>query len=158
MRYYSTVPIHLEYHINRDLENEVYKPKNHPGRTGLKTIEIPQQIQKAIELTVNGLYLHCSSKMFDFIIYYGYVPFFLEKQVSQLLEEGQRLDRYLFARKVPLEQKETYIIKKKIEDDLLKNRIHGLKIIHYYYIVETERLKELKFIRHIRTSFLSICY
>lgn len=46
---------------------------------------------------------------------------FSDNQVSQLVEEGQRLDRYIYARQIPLEQKEMYLAKKEIQNDLLRN-------------------------------------
>lgn len=55
----STIPVHLTDSINNDLEKEIYKPKDHPGRTVLRGsgIEIPERIQDAIKTCVNGKHL-----------------------------------------------------------------------------------------------------
>lgn len=51
----------------------------------------------------------------DFLI----VCLILDNQIPQLLEDGAKLDRYLFARHIPLEQKDVYVAKKEIEKDIL---------------------------------------
>lgn len=50
----STQPVHLDEQVNKDLENEVYKPKSHPGKTLLKCIEFPEHILDAIKTGVDG--------------------------------------------------------------------------------------------------------
>lgn len=52
----STIPVHLNDQINNDLEKEIYKPKDHPGRTVLRgsPTEIPERIRDAIKTCVNG--------------------------------------------------------------------------------------------------------
>lgn len=45
----------MEYQINKDLENGVYKPKSHPGRTGLSLVELPERIQNSIKTAVKGI-------------------------------------------------------------------------------------------------------
>lgn len=54
MRFGSTQAIHLDDQINKDLENEVYKPKSHPGRVRMSIIELPEAIRDAIRTGVNG--------------------------------------------------------------------------------------------------------
>lgn len=46
---------------------------------------------------------------------------FTDNQIPQLVEDGTKLDRYLFSRHIPLEQKEIYLAKKGIEKELLTN-------------------------------------
>lgn len=55
----STISVHLTDSINNDLEKEIYKPKDHPGRTVLRRsgIEIPERIQDAIKSCVNSKHL-----------------------------------------------------------------------------------------------------
>lgn len=53
-RSWSTQPVHLDEQINKDLENEVYKPKSHPGKTLLKCVGFPEHILDAIKTGVNG--------------------------------------------------------------------------------------------------------
>lgn len=98
------------------MENEIYKPKDHPGRIGLKPVEIPERIHDAIKVCVNGgrSSVHCFH-LPDFLI----VCHILDNQIPQLLEDGAKLDRYLFARHIPLEQKDVYVAKKEIEKDIL---------------------------------------
>lgn len=43
-----------------------------------------------------------------------------DNQVSKLIEEGVKLDRYLYARQIPQEQKDVYLAKKDIEKDILR--------------------------------------
>lgn len=52
----STIPVHLNDQINNDLEKEIYKPKDHPGRSVLRGsgVEIPERIRDAIKYCVNG--------------------------------------------------------------------------------------------------------
>lgn len=45
----------------------------------------------------------------------------LDKQISKFIEDGGKFDRYLYARHLPLEQKDVYTAKKKIESDILAN-------------------------------------
>lgn len=54
IRSWSTTAAHLEHQINKDLENEVYKPKNHPGRSGLRVVELPEHIRNAIKTAAKG--------------------------------------------------------------------------------------------------------
>lgn len=42
-----------------------------------------------------------------------------DHQISQLVDDGSKLDRYLFGRHVPLEPQEIYSAKKLIERDIL---------------------------------------
>lgn len=42
-----------------------------------------------------------------------------DKQIPQLVEDGAKLDRYLFARHVPLEEKDIFYKKKEIEKGVL---------------------------------------
>lgn len=45
----------IEESINKDLENEVYKPKDHPGKVRFGgPIEIPSHIHKSIERETDG--------------------------------------------------------------------------------------------------------
>lgn len=44
---------------------------------------------------------------------------FIDNQISQLVADGAKLDRYLFGRHVPLEPAEIYSAKKEIERDTL---------------------------------------
>lgn len=44
----------------------------------------------------------------------------LDNILPQLIDEGGALDRYLFSRQVPQEQKEVYLAKKNIEKDILR--------------------------------------
>lgn len=47
---------------------------------------------------------------------------FIDNQIPRLVDDGAKLDRYLFSRHVPLEQTEIFSIKRQIERDLiLKN-------------------------------------
>lgn len=43
-----------------------------------------------------------------------------DKQVSTLIDEGVKLDQYLFSRQIPQEQKDVYLAKKAIEKDILR--------------------------------------
>ncbi|XP_031627853.1 methyltransferase-like protein 17, mitochondrial [Contarinia nasturtii] len=97
VRSWSSFSVHLDDKINKDLEEELYKPKNHPGRVNLGPIEIPERIRKAIKTAMD------------------------QSQIPQLVDEGEKLDRHLFARRIPLEQKEIYTQKKSIEKEILKN-------------------------------------
>lgn len=45
-----------------------------------------------------------------------------DNQIPQLVDDGAKIDRYLFGRHVPLEKKEMYLAKKKIENDLLNDQ------------------------------------
>lgn len=54
IRCWSTTAADLDNQINNDLENEVYKPKNHPGRSALGLVELPECIQNAIKTAVKG--------------------------------------------------------------------------------------------------------
>lgn len=54
IRNWSTIAVHLNEQINKDLKKEVYKPKNHPGRTGLNDIKLPEHIRDAIKTAVDG--------------------------------------------------------------------------------------------------------
>lgn len=51
--------------------------------------------------------------------------YFIDNQIPQLVNDGAKLDRYLFARHVPLEQTEIYSIKKQIERDILSKKSEG---------------------------------
>lgn len=51
---WSTIAAHLVHQINKDLENELYKPKSHPGRCGLGVVVLPERIQNAIKVAVKG--------------------------------------------------------------------------------------------------------
>lgn len=44
---------------------------------------------------------------------------FLDKQIPQLVQDGAKLDRYLFARHIPLEDKDIFSKKKEIEKSVL---------------------------------------
>lgn len=44
---------------------------------------------------------------------------FIDNQIPQLVDDGAKLDRYLFGRHVPLEQTEIFSIKKQIERDII---------------------------------------
>lgn len=49
----------------------------------------------------------------------------LDNQISQLVLDGGKLDRYLFARHVPLEGAEIYSAKKQIEREILLKTSFG---------------------------------
>lgn len=50
-----TVACEIEESINTDLEKEVYKPKDHPGKVRLGgPVEIPSYIHKSIERETDG--------------------------------------------------------------------------------------------------------
>lgn len=44
---------------------------------------------------------------------------FIDNQIPQLVNDGAKLDRYLFSRHVPLEQTEIFSIKRQIERDMI---------------------------------------
>lgn len=46
----------------------------------------------------------------------------VDNQISQLVDDGAKLDRYLFSRHVPLEPTEIYSAKKQIERDILSKK------------------------------------
>lgn len=55
----------------------------------------------------------------DKTIMIPYCFHFVDNQISQLVDDGAKLDRYLFGRHVPLEQTEMFSIKKQIERDII---------------------------------------
>lgn len=57
LRSWSTTAAHLEHQINKDLENELYKPKNHPGKYGLGVVVLPERIQSAIKAAAKGTFI-----------------------------------------------------------------------------------------------------
>lgn len=120
VKYVSNLSAYLNDQIDKDLLNEVYKPKHHPGRTTLKSIELPQHIQYAIKTAVKGNYFSTINVYNNLYCIFTFKNSFqLDNQVAQLMEDGSKIDRYLFARHVPLEQKEKYLIKKQIENELM---------------------------------------
>lgn len=46
--------VNLNEKINDDLEKELYKPKDQPGKTVIKNIELPETIVEAIKTCVDG--------------------------------------------------------------------------------------------------------
>lgn len=118
IRRWSTLPVHLDEKVNKDLENELYKPKAHPGKCRLTPIEVPERIRSAIRTAVDGKKCHSDGSL-ELVL----IPFyccFSDKQISQFIDEGEKLDRYLFSRHLPQEQKEIYLAKRDIEKEILQ--------------------------------------
>lgn len=136
IRRWSTFPVHLDDKINHELESEQYKPKEHPGKTRLQPIEIPERIRKAIRTAVDGIFkwfsfslwsteLHIilntkKKKIWHHRLEHINNDSVLDEEIPNLIDEGSKLDRHLLSRKIPLEQKDVYLAKKDIERDILR--------------------------------------
>lgn len=110
-----TVACEIEESINTDLEKVVYKPKDHPGKVRFGgPIEIPNYIQRSIERATDGKTRMCFQNNNNNCNN----SFRAEKKIAKYIEEGNKLDRYLFARHVNMERKEVFEERKKIQRQL----------------------------------------
>lgn len=116
------MPVHLEEKINKDLENEIYKPKDHPGRVRLRSIQIPDKIRDAIKTAVNGMHFSYMKLMPVRNSKTNSVIVFSDDQVHQLIADGEQLDRHLSSRKPPQEQKDIFLAKKEIQREILQSK------------------------------------
>lgn len=112
------IPCKLDEKINADLESEIYKPKDHAGKIRLGSIEIPEHISEAIQHGLQGRKICVLIKMNEQNRINEFSPLRAGNDVSKYIEEGARLDRHLFGRHVPMEQKDVFVERNKIKKEL----------------------------------------
>lgn len=107
----------LDSTVNDALDNEIYKPKDHPGKVNLGCIELPDRITSAIKKTVKGNFeTTCISKIQLLHFSTGFPDF----PIKQLITDGAALSRYIHSRQLPMEQDDVFRKKRKLQNEVLE--------------------------------------
>lgn len=114
---YSSVK--LDSAVNDALENEIYKPKNHPGKVKLGCVEVPNRITAAIKKAAKGNSETTHISKMRSIIVIQFAMEFPDFPIKQLITDGAALSRYIHSRHLPMEQDDVYRKRRKLQNEVL---------------------------------------